>query len=82
MNYRLGLCLPPEQAEAELAELEPEMKARGIVLQVHDIRGGKIIMIADEQLHLLPTDEKGPYFGDEDSGHSIYTIDLEFWRSL
>lgn len=82
MTYTMGLSLSKEQADAELAELAPFLNERGIVVQVHEIRASKIIMIADEQLHLLPTDEKGPYFGDEDSGHSIYKIDLDWWRTL
>jgi hypothetical protein len=70
-----GVCLPNGNRD-EFPKLEAELRRRGITAVIHDAKGGgRIYGIPDDQVHLLPTDERGPYVGDDKSGHGMYPID-------
>jgi hypothetical protein len=76
-------CILPSGNRYEFANLDAELKKRGITAEIKNLkRGGRIYRIQDSQLHLLPHDELGPYLGDDDSGHSIYEIDETMMRDF
>lgn len=60
----------PSGNQGEFAQLQDEMARRGVRLEFSDLRAksgdaiGRIYRIRVEDLHLLPTDEQGPYFGE------------------
>jgi hypothetical protein len=63
--------------------LDAELKKRGIKPVIHDLRvGGRIYLFKDEDISKLPTDEAGPYLGNNDHGFSIYTITPEMIEDL
>lgn len=73
-------CYLPEGNRGEFMKIDDELGRRRIRVMVIDEAGwGRIYLIADEDLRKLPTDEKGPYLGDDNSGHSIYEMDLGWW---
>lgn len=78
-------CIIPVGNAAEFPKLDAEMQRRGInpLVREHEI-GGRTYIILDRDIPKLPTDEKGPYLGDDNSGHSIYPIDdvLALYRPL
>lgn len=79
-------CQLPSLNRGEFQELDEELKRRNIKVEIKElVTGGRIYRIREEELYLLPTDEKGPYLGDDNSGHSIYRMpeyDHEKWEQL
>lgn len=76
-------CLLPAGNRAEFPKLDAELTRRGITAIVTDLStGGRVYQIPDEQTQLLPTDERGAYLGDSDSGHSIYEIEICFYEEI
>lgn len=71
-------CILPGGNQSEFPELEEELKRRGINYEIVTLRtSGAIFLIKEDQLTKLPHDAKGPYLGDDDSGHSIYPMTRE-----
>lgn len=63
----------------QFPEIEAEMRKRGIHLEyVRTEAGGTLYRWPQDDTKLLPSDENGPYFGDENFGWSIgnYPADL------
>ena len=83
MKY-LGVLLPNGNVN-ELPELNKEMARRSITPIIKWTKaGGFFYLIPEDQVHLLPKDKRGHYLGDDNSGHTIYPIDLEekFYKNL
>lgn len=71
-------CILSGGNSSEFPELDSELTKRGIEIIFREIRhGGRIYFFKDEDIEKLPKDEKGPYFGDDESGHSIYEVSEE-----
>ena len=67
----------------EFPELENELKRRDIRASYCTLKAnGRIFAIPAEDFRKLPRDKKGPYLGDDDSGHSIYSLDIEHCRKV
>jgi hypothetical protein len=83
MNMR-GCILPSGNA-AEFPKIDAELQRREIkpLVRHHDT-GARTYLILDRDIPKLPTDERGPYLGDENSGHAIYPIEdvLALYRPL
>ena len=68
-------CLLPASNAAEFEELEMECKARSVRLQWCESNdGSRIFRVPVTDLPRLPKDEKGPYLGDDSSGHAVHPI--------
>lgn len=73
MKY-FGVILPGGNSK-DFPRHERELKKRKIKFGVINLPSdGRIYMFRESELSKLPHDEKGPYFGDDDSGHTIYEI--------
>jgi len=75
-------CILGGGNRSEFFELDRELIFRAVDAYVTNLRGGgRIYRIDEDDLCRLPFDEKGPYLGDEDSGHSLYKMpDVEHNR--
>lgn len=75
-------CILPGGNQPEFFELDCELIRRGVDARFSTLRGdGRLYCIPESDLGKLPVDEKGPYLGDDNSGHSIYKlIDPEYNR--
>lgn len=68
-------CILPSGNRSEFFELDCELIRRGVDASITVLAsGGRIYRIPESDLGLLPFDEKGPYLGDDNSGHSIYKM--------
>lgn len=66
----------PASNSAEFPELELEMQERKVAAEYSDLgNAGRLYRVPIEDLSKLPVDEKGPHFGDDDSGHGLSTRD-------
>jgi hypothetical protein len=78
-------CILPSGNAAEFQKLDAEMQRRGInpLFRTHDT-GARTYIILERDIPKLPSDERGPYFGNDESGHSIYPVDdiLALYRPL
>jgi hypothetical protein len=69
-------CILPSGNREEFFELDLELIRRGTDSSISMLEtGGRIYRIPDTDLSKLPTDDKGPYLGNDNSGHSIYKLD-------
>ncbi|MFW9871581.1 MAG: hypothetical protein ACFFG0_00600 [Candidatus Thorarchaeota archaeon] len=76
-------CILPGGNFNSFQKWDSEMMQRGIRLTIHQLKtGGRIYLINDEDIEKLPEDEHGHYFGDAESGHSIYEITQEMVDDL
>ena len=77
MTYQY--CSLPSGNASEFPELDDEIIQRGIVAHFSAFEsGGRMYRIAEEEMTKLPHDERGPYLGTDNSGHSMYPIaDIE-----
>lgn len=65
-------CILGDGNASEFPQLVEECKERGVRLQHSALPGGgRIFRIPEADLDKLPKDEDGPYFGDDNSGHSL-----------
>lgn len=72
-------CILPSGNRSEFPKLDAELQRRGITPVVTELRGGgRVYQIRDADLARLPRDEKGPYLGDDESGHSLYRVDPQW----
>lgn len=70
----LYLILPTGNAVSN-GSLDDEMRRRGVGAEFSDLQdGARIYRVPAADLRLLPSDEKGPYFGDSNGGHSFSTL--------
>lgn len=68
-------CILPSGNRSEFGNLDAELKKRGVAADYADLHaGGRLYRIPQTELPKLPKDEKGPYLGDDDSGHTIYPL--------
>lgn len=68
-------CILPSGNSSEFEELDAELILRVVDAYVTNLKsGGRIYRIDEDDLCRLPIDEKGPYLGDDNSGHSIYKM--------
>lgn len=75
-------CILPSGNSSEFPELDAELALRGVQPKIRELAsGGRIYEISADQLHKLPHDKKGPYIGDDDSGHGIYAIPEAWWTN-
>lgn len=66
-------CLLPGGNMAEFPKIERELKARKVKSCYLPFKtGGRVYCIKRGHRKGLPKDEKGPYLGDDNSGHSMY----------
>jgi hypothetical protein len=66
-------CILPSGNQHEFPQLDAELLKRGVKASISDMSaGGRIYRFED--LAGLPSDEKGPYLGDDESGHSLYPL--------
>lgn len=71
-------CILPGGNSDEFLELDSELINRKISAQYSNLIGnGRLYYIPEQDLDKLPFDEKGPYLGNDNSGHSIYLMDLD-----
>lgn len=76
-------CVLPSGNRGEFRILESELIRRDVRYVLVPLRaGGCAFLIEQEDLHKLPKDEKGPYLGDENSGHSVYGLSVAWLSSL
>ena len=79
-------CLLPGGNANEIPVLIKELKSRQIEFQVffelRDNFSGFLFQIPNTELSKLPSDKKGPYLGDDESGHSIYNLDIETVKKM
>jgi hypothetical protein len=65
-------CILPGGNSPEFPDLDAELNDRGIKASVSALKnGGRLYRIPKVDVSKLPSDEKGHYLGDEDSGHTI-----------
>ena len=65
----------------EFPLLDAEMASRGVRAEYSDLlNGGRIYRVSIDDLHMLPIDEAGPYFGDLNSGHSLSSLGGDFFE--
>lgn len=68
-------CILPAGNKDEFLELDCELIRRKVNAHVSMLAsGGRLYRISWLDLFRLPSDEKGFYMGDEESGHSIYKM--------
>jgi hypothetical protein len=68
-------CILPSGNKSEFFELDCELIRRVVDAHITNLPGGgRIYRISEDDLCRLPLDEKGPYLGDDDSGHSLYKM--------
>jgi len=68
-------CILPSGNESEFPELDAELQERQVHSDFWQLKnGGRIYRIHPSGLTKLPYDEKGPYLGTNNSGHSIYSM--------
>lgn len=75
-------CILPSGNKDEFLELDCELIRRRVDAHISMLTaGGRLYRIPESDLNKMPLDEKGPYLGDEESGHSIYKLkDAEYNR--
>lgn len=70
-------CILPGGNQAEFLDLDIELSKRKVAAKYCETRvGTRIYWIPADELSKLAHDERGPYLGDDDSGHSIYPLPL------
>jgi len=68
-------CLMPSGNEDEFPELAACAQRFGATLEyVALTAGGRLYRIPASERKLWPRDNRGHYLGDNDSGHSFYTL--------
>ena len=68
-------CQLPAGNAREFPRLDEELRKRRVKAEIcRLIQGGRIYRIPVSQLSRLPKDEKGPYLGDAESGHTIWAF--------
>lgn len=67
-------CFLPAMNSQEFPDLDEELRKRQVVAQAAELRdgGGRVYRVHRSCLNKLPRDEKGPYLGDDESGHGLY----------
>lgn len=71
----------PNLNGGEFSSLDTEMVCRGVGAEYSDLLdGGRIYRVSSDDLHLLPKDEVGPYFGDSNSGHSLSCLNEDYFE--
>ena len=79
MNASFLYCVLPGGNSAEFSELESEALSRGVNLQHADLPGGgRAYRFLEAEAYKLPSDAEGYYFGDEESGHSLFKKEPEW----
>ena len=77
MKYKY--CILPGGNAREFPQLDKELMKRRVKAEIcRLIQGGRIYRIPVSQLGRLPKDEKGPYLGDDERGHSIYRCEDDY----
>jgi hypothetical protein len=72
-------CILPDGNATEFPKLDAELVRRRIAAQYVPMRaGGRIYRIPKRQLTKLPKDARGRYLGDDESGHTIYSLPLQY----
>jgi hypothetical protein len=57
----------------EFPGLDAEIRKRGVAAEFAEHKsGGRTYRVSGDSLDKLPKDEKGPYLGDDNSGHGLY----------
>lgn len=68
-------CILPAGNKDEFLELDCELIRRSVDAHISMLAaGGRLYRIPVSDLDKMPQDEKGPYLGDDNSGHSIYKL--------
>ena len=81
--YGYRFCILPSGNQDEFSGLDEELEKRRIPVSYVNMRaGGRIYRFRVCDLHNLPCDDRGPYFGDDESGHSIYPMGKSEFVSL
>lgn len=81
-------CFLPGGNRDEFAEIDAELQRRGVIYDVaeHLPSEGRVYRVHLSCLSKLPQDEKGPYLGDDDSGHALHKwpgpVDVEPWKRI
>lgn len=58
----------------EFPRLDQELKDRNVRAEVSEmLSGGRMYRLPEDDLPKLPTDEDGPYLGDDKSGYSLHS---------
>jgi hypothetical protein len=65
-------CFLPGGNSGEFDEIEAGLRLRSVIAEAADVvSGGRVYRVHRSCLGLLPSDEDGPYLGDEDSGYGL-----------
>lgn len=75
-------CILPSGNSSEFPELDAELMRRGVTADYSSMSGGGRIYRIRRGMRKLPRDDKGPYLGNDNSGHSIYAmVEIETFRT-
>ena len=83
-RFAFYYCILPNGNAPEFPELNAELLRRGIAAHYSDTggSGARIYRIHRRDIHKLPSDGRGPYLGDDESGHGIYHLNKEALKAL
>lgn len=72
MTYDYAYRSFPSGNQQDFDWIASEMRKRDVALEyVETLAGGRIYRLPRTDIHKLPEDARGPYFGDENEGYSL-----------